>query len=128
MAENRSQPVGILIVDDEEIILRLGARVLAREGFDIAATSDTQEALSFLTEDPERFRMAILDVVMPNENGIELAEKLRNVRPDLLVLFSSGYSPDGELERLVDGVSTEFISKPFTGDDIAEKVKGMLAG
>jgi two-component system, cell cycle sensor histidine kinase and response regulator CckA len=117
----------ILLVDDEETVLRFSARVLAKEGFRVLSAGSGQEALDAVDADEHVIDLLMTDVMMPGMNGCQLAELLLARRPSLRVLFMSGYAEDVLVTNvgLVPGAA--FLSKPFKPKTLVTKVREVLA-
>jgi signal transduction histidine kinase len=106
--------VTLLLVEDEERVRRLSRRTLERAGYEILEAGDGREALEVAARHPGTIDLLFTDVVMPRLGGRELAERLRDVRVGLRVLFTSGYPthPTDPVSGLPSGCS--FLAKPFT--------------
>jgi CheY-like chemotaxis protein len=122
-AEVQPLPVGrpkppngkrVLVVEDEEMVRRYAARVLAMEGYTVVEASDGVEALD-RWQSEGGLDVVLTDVVMPRMGGRILAERLRAMRPDLPVVFMSGYAEDSMPSAL-------FLEKPFGADAMATVV------
>src|SRR2546429_8830994 len=88
----------ILVVDDETFMLDLACSMLKRYGYKILAVSSAKEALNIIHTFPdEKIDLALLDIVMPEMDGAELALHLTEMRPDISILFMSGYAENPEL-------------------------------
>ncbi|MGO9310184.1 MAG: PAS domain S-box protein, partial [Spirochaetia bacterium] len=116
----------ILLVEDEAPIRSLLSRQLRREGYTVWEAADGVSALRIFDEHAGRFDILVTDVVMPRMNGTTLGERLRERFPRLRVLFMSGHQRDVIDNHIVrDG---ELITKPFTGQALAQRVRQMLDG
>ena len=116
----------ILLVEDEPDVRNLAGECLRRRGYNVLEALDTRDASRICREYANSIHLMLTDVVMPGKNGPALAEELKLVRPDLRVLFMSGYT-DGALARYeVLGSHLNFIAKPFTTDSLARKVREVL--
>ena len=118
-------PATILLVEDEEAVRRFTKRVLERDGYRVLEAATPEDALS-CAERGERLSMLLTDVVMPRMSGGQLADRVKNIHPNLPVLFMSGYPsklvmPDGSVDP-----STPLISKPFTAAQLTEIVQRIL--
>ncbi len=114
----------ILIVDDEANQVRSLTIGLRLEGFEVAVARDADSALQMLEEYPAD--IAILDLMMPGTNGMELARKLRTLHPDLRVVLTSAYHlSERQLTRADCGV-VGFIPKPYVLDELAEFLRRKL--
>jgi DNA-binding response OmpR family regulator len=98
--------------------------VLTRAGYRVRVARDGEEAEARFLEAPGEVRLAVLDVVMPKRGGREVAERLRRVRPDLPVLFASGYSPEQLPEPLAPGHLV--LDKPYRPEELLARVRQLL--
>src|SRR5579871_453658 len=89
--QTSAKPV-ILVVDDEPMILRLLAEILSRAGYPVISAPDANEALQICRKQDPRIALAIVDYIMPGQNGPELIERLKQLQPELRVLLMSGYT------------------------------------
>lgn len=135
-AEHAVQPVGdaglsggsetILLVEDDDEVRATAFNLLTDLGYTIVQAADAEQALNLL-ERGQDFDLLFTDVVMPGEiTGHELAEKLRAMRPDVPVLFTSGFVQDSIVHdgRLDEGV--QLIGKPYTQLELAQKIREVL--
>lgn len=115
----------ILVVDDEEPIRKLMKVVLADSGFRILQAASSDEALGMLEIHGESIHLVVTDIQMPpGMDGLSLVEAVRRRRPDLPVLFISGYSHlYGRLSDVVDQARTWFLQKPFSPYQLVEAVR-----
>jgi len=117
---------GILVVEDETAVRTVVERVLKAQGYDVRAVSSSDEAEAVFASEGERFRLLLTDVVLPGTGGQELSQRLQARRPDLKVLFMSGYADNGiRSHGLLDG-GAAYIQKPFSPDVLARKVREVL--
>ncbi len=116
----------ILLVEDEPAILRLGVVMLQRLGYRVIAAATPGEAIRLARENAGNINLLITDVVMPEMNGRDLARNLLTLYPDLARLFMSGYTADVIAHHGVLDESVHFLQKPFSGDDLAAKVREAL--
>jgi PAS domain S-box-containing protein len=116
----------VLIVEDEESVRTMIARTLELEGYQIREAGHGQEALELLERQPETVDLIVTDLAMPVLNGRELAERVAGRRPDLPVLFISGYTDDEMVRRGLIEPNKPFLSKPFTPEVLAAKVRMLL--
>ncbi|NIP82357.1 MAG: response regulator, partial [Gemmatimonadetes bacterium] len=113
----------ILVVEDEDAVRSLASRILGRHGYTVLEATDGAAALEVAAGNG--IDLLLTDVVMPGASGCELAARLREDRPDLPVLYMSGYPAD-EVGRLGVGTDGAFIQKPFTPERLARKVRDVL--
>ena len=116
----------VLVVEDEDIVRELVCEVLENQGYNILCARDGIEALHMAEEFDGDIHLLVTDVIMPNMNGHELAAKLSAVRPDMKILYVSGYSDTdigdhGELDP-----HSELLQKPFTPQTLARKIRDVL--
>ena len=118
----------ILVVEDEEVVRELACRVLREFGYTVLEARNGAEALQLITAEGQTVRMVVSDVVMPGMGGRELGARLGLLRPDLPILFMSGYTGDDVIERGLLAPGSPLESKPFTPTRLAWKVREMLDG
>lgn len=118
----------ILLVEDEESILKLGKRILEEQGYTVLAASKPSEAVSLAKEHAGEINLLITDVVMPEMNGRELSELLQKAYLNLKVLFMSGYTANIIAHRGVLDDDVCFLPKPFSKEDMAVNVREVLDG
>lgn len=118
----------ILLVEDEDSILKLGKRILEELGYTVLAAASPSEAVSLAKEHADEINLLITDVVMPEMNGRELSELLQKTYLNLKVLFMSGYTANVIAHRGVLDDDVCFIPKPFSKEDMAVNVREVLDG
>ena len=116
----------ILLVEDELAVRRLARRALELSGYRILEASHGGEALRVCEQHPSSIDLLLTDVVMPRMSGAELADRLKPMRPDMRVLFMSGYTEDALGNHGVLSPETDFLYKPFTPDSLRRIVRGIL--
>ena len=117
----------ILVVEDDEKIRFLSVEILRDFGYTVVQAGDASQALAVLAVQP-RIDLLFTDIVMPDMNGRQLADKARESRPDLKVLFTTGFTKNAVVHNGVLDTGVALISKPFTIDDLAIKVRLVLDG
>ncbi len=126
-AATRPHPYGretILIAEDEELVRRPVVRVLEGAGYRTLAASNGLEAIRLLREHEHAVALVILDVVMPELGGPDAWERLRAIRPDLRVIFTSGYADDRYRSRLPP--DAELLQKPFHTEELLRRIRRKL--
>ena len=113
----------VLIVEDDEMVRRLAARILRRQGYRVIETAGGEEALCAAADHAWPIHLLLTDVVMPGMSGRELADRLRAERPGLKVLYCTGYTEETLGRHGVFDPGTALIPKPFTPDQLARKVR-----
>ena len=116
----------IPLVEDDEMVRKLVNEVLDNEGYRLLEAANGVAALSICAQYEEPIHLLLTDVVMPEMSGRELANRLAAVRPELKVLYMSGYTDDVIVHHGVLDEGTEFIQKPFTPDVLARKIREVL--
>lgn len=121
----------ILLVEDDDVVRMLTTEVLQEFGYQVLSAADAEEALGTLNSDDARIDLLLTDVGLPGMSGPDLARHALRVRPQLAVLFASGYVHGDQLGELhCDDAALkercEVIGKPFTLDQIRDKVAGMI--
>lgn len=115
----------LLLVDDEPNQTRVMAIGLRVEGFDVETASDASGALALLAT--QRFDLAIVDLMMPGTNGMQLARMLRDRHPSLLVLLTSAYHLSEPQLLRADCGAVGFVPKPFDLTELARFVRSKLS-
>lgn len=113
----------VLIVEDEAPILKLTGKILENLGYNVLLAANPREAMARAQELSGHIDLLITDVVMPEMNGRDLAEKLQTDYPQLKVLFMSGYTADVIAHRGLLDAGVHFIQKPFAARDLALKIR-----
>ena len=116
----------VLVVEDEEIVRELVCDVLAEQGYQVFCAADGHEALQMAGDHHGHIHLLITDVIMPHINGPELAELLSAARPEMKVLFVSGYSNNDIGDHGVLDTRIDLLQKPFTPQTLARKVRDVL--
>lgn len=116
----------VLLVEDEEILRELARTVLERSGYEVLSAGNGVEALALSEKHTEPIHILVTDVVMPKMNGRELAERLTALRPEIKVLYMSGYTDDAVIQRILLEPGAAFLPKPFTPSVFVSKVREML--
>lgn len=123
----------ILVVDDDPALLKVAARVLTLHGYQVLSATDCTAAQAHLDAHPDGIDLLLTDIELPGMHGDELAARLSEERPDLPILFTSGY-PARAIHDAADGVgrgaaaTRHFIEKPYAMGDLARRVREVLEG
>jgi CheY-like chemotaxis protein len=116
----------VLVVDDHPQVLELSRRVLSAMGYTVATAESPEQALALASDAAGPFALLLTDVVMPGMNGVTLANRLREQRPELRVLLISGSTEETLGQHGVPGQSYPLLRKPFTPAELAGKVREVL--
>jgi len=115
----------ILLVEDEDMVRAVAERALTRQGYTVLTACDGEQGLEVL-EETEKVDLLISDVVMPNMDGPKMVREARSARPDLPVLFMSGYAEE-QLRKSIDIPNISFLPKPFSVAQLGEAVADAFA-
>lgn len=116
----------VLLVEDESLILNLAQRILGGLGYTVLAAGSPAEAIGLAEEHVGEINLLITDVIMPEMNGRDLAERLQSFSPDLRCIFMSGYTANVIAHHGVLDEGVRFIQKPFSRRDLAIMVRKVL--
>jgi PAS domain S-box-containing protein len=116
----------ILLVEDEDLVRRAVREILKAKGYAILEARSGTDALSFCERFHGAIHLMLTDVVMPRMSGNEVAAKLAGLRPDMKVLYMSGYAENTIVHHGVLDAGIDFIQKPFTPDALARKIREVL--
>ncbi|MFZ5446673.1 MAG: hybrid sensor histidine kinase/response regulator [Myxococcota bacterium] len=116
----------VLVVDDERAVLSLACTILESAGYEVLRASSGSEAV-LVASTAGRLDLLVTDVVMPGLSGRELADALRQQRPELKVLYMSGYADDGVLRQRALDAGVELLDKPLLPGPLLERVARLLS-
>jgi signal transduction histidine kinase len=116
----------VLVVEDEEIVRELVCEVLEHQGYNVLCAADGVEAMDLAADFDGEIHLLVTDVIMPHMNGHELAAKLSAIRPDMKVLYVSGYSDTDIGDHGSLDPRHELLQKPFTPQTLARKIRDVI--
>jgi len=116
----------ILLVEDEERVRVLARAILRRYGYTVLEAQSPGDALLLCEQHPGPIHLLLTDVVMPRMSGRQLAERLVPIRPDMKVLYMSGYTDDVMVREGIQRSTIAFIQKPITPQRLAGKIRAVL--
>jgi CheY-like chemotaxis protein len=116
----------ILLVEDEDAVRDLTNRVLGSRGYQVLVARDGAEAVELASRHEDVIHLLITDVIMPGMSGREVARALTQARPDIRVLYVSGYTDDAVVRHGILEERTPFLQKPYGLDVLARKVREVL--
>ena len=127
MAASSGRPVGVLVVDDEELVRKFVDRVMREAGYQTATAADGPEALEVAAK-LETFDILVTDVMMPQMTGDELARRIRASTPGIKVLYLTGFSDRLFKEKVTLWADEAFLDKPCSVKGLLEAVSLLLFG
>ena len=115
----------VLLVEDEELVLRLTGQLLLKLGYEVIAVAGAEDALA-LVERGRRFDLLLTDVLLAGVDGLELFRRAAAMRGPFPVVFMSGYTDNVLADKGVQETGAAFLQKPFSHDELASKVRAAL--
>jgi CheY-like chemotaxis protein len=129
-ARIRAMPRGgsetILLVDDEELVRDLGARILSKAGYKVIAASDGKIALELFQANTEEISLVILDLIMPQLGGKQCLDRLLAISPAVKVVIASGHLPSDTTREALASSTRGFVDKPYDMRQLLEVVRSVL--
>jgi len=128
-SEERVAPRGeetILVVEDEESLRSVTQEFLSNKGYQVIIAEDFQKAVEISENNSRHIDLLMTDVVLPGASGPKLADRLATSRPDMKVLFVSGYTADALVHGDLHRTDFAFLSKPFSLNALARKIRTIL--
>jgi two-component system, cell cycle sensor histidine kinase and response regulator CckA len=118
----------VLLVEDDDELRKMTAEVLSKFGFDVLRVPSAEDALAMVESCGRRIHVALTDLVLPRMSGRDMAELLRVRRPEIRMLFMSGYADQAAQHLGLLDAEQPFLSKPFTPDQLVRKLRDVLDG
>jgi two-component system, cell cycle sensor histidine kinase and response regulator CckA len=116
----------ILLVDDEQIVIDVNVRILSMLGYDVLSAANAREALSLYEQKSDGIDLVLLDMIMPDMGGGETFDALKKINPEVKVILTSGYTLDGQAHEIMERGCRAFIQKPFTIQNLSQKIHDVL--
>ena len=116
----------ILLVDDEDRILTVGREICKALGYKVMTAGSGKEALEIYAEKKDEINLVVLDMIMPEMNGLETFIKLKKQNPDIKVLLSTGYAIDEKAQEMLRQGCKGYILKPYSVIDFSHKIREIL--
>ncbi len=113
---------GILLVDDEPMILEPAVEILTMLGYTVYPAASGQQAVATYLEKQDKINLVILDMILPGMSGSQVLKMLKEKNPDVKVILSSGYSLQGEVLKVMEMGCLGFIQKPYKFSDLSKSV------
>jgi CheY-like chemotaxis protein len=116
----------VLLVDDEDMIIDVGKAMLAKLGYRILVASSGKQAIELVADGENGIDLVILDLIMPGISGRKTFDRIREIRPFMPVMLSSGYAIKDEVTEIMDRGCNGFIQKPFNISALSKKIRKIL--
>jgi len=116
----------VLLVEDEDVIVDVGKKLLERIGYHVLTAGNGKQALEISSSYRGKIDLVILDVVLPDMRGLDIYQQLVASRPNLKVLVSSGFSEKGPVQEILRAGAEGFIQKPFLLSDLSRRLQEIL--
>lgn len=120
------EPIHVLIVDDDHDLRKILTRGLGARGFRVVSAGDAEEALRIATAPDIPIDVIVMDLVLPDTWGSQLAMEQSLFRPDARIIFISGYSKGDAVLQATASREIEFLAKPFKVDELAELIRRVM--
>lgn len=122
----KKETASILLVDDEDLVRNVAAKMLRESGYRVSTCADGFEAVGYYRQSWQQTDLVILDMVMPRKSGKETFAEMRQINPKIKILLSSGYSINGETQKILDDGAWGFLQKPFRQNTLLASVAEAL--
>jgi PAS domain S-box-containing protein len=116
----------ILVVDDEPAVRKLAQMILEQRGYSVLTASDGRQGVDLFRDNADKIAAVLLDMTMPVMSGKEAFRQIREIRPDVPVVISTGYSELVAIEQFGAGATIGFVQKPYTVSKLNEKIKAAI--
>jgi two-component system cell cycle sensor histidine kinase/response regulator CckA len=117
----------VLLIDDDEMVVDVGELILNNSGYDVVIAKSGKEAIDVYKENHNRIDMVILDMILPDMDGGDTYDRLKEINPGIKVLLASGYDIDYHGRDIMERGCNGFIQKPFNMNELLEKIREILA-
>ncbi len=124
--ENVSGSGGILIVDDEELVLSVAAEMLRKMGYKVFTAESGRKAIEIFKQNRDQIALVVLDMIMPDISGSRTFDELTALDPSVRVILSTGYSLEGHAAKIMEKGCRGILQKPFTFQALSIKIKEVL--
>lgn len=123
-------PIGeglLLIADDEPLVRQAAKSILEELGFEVLLAEDGEAAVSIYREHSDEIKAVIMDMIMPKKSGMEAFLEIQQIKPDVKIIFASGFMQDKRIAKLTEMGISDFIKKPYSMHTLAAAVARLLA-
>ena len=116
----------VLIADDEDVVIDVGQQLLKKMGYKVLTARSGKQTVEICTKNKDEIDIVILDMIMPGMGGGETFDMLKEIKPDIKVLLSSGYSINSRAAEMLKRGCNGFIQKPFNIKELSKKLRDIL--
>jgi two-component system cell cycle sensor histidine kinase/response regulator CckA len=116
----------VLLVDDEDMIIDVAQRMLNKLGYKVFTARDGKEAVDIFRKYKDEIDVIVLDMIMPKMSGGEAFDRIKEIKPEIKVLLSSGYSINGQASEILNRGCNGFIQKPFNLQNLSKNLRAIL--
>jgi PAS domain S-box-containing protein len=116
----------ILVSEDDEKLRKLYKTILKQQGYEVILANNGEEAIEKFVENKDRIHLVLLDMIMPRKSGKEVYDEIKRIKPEMKVIFVSGYTADRLNKESLAGEGVDFIFKPASPKELLRKVRDML--
>jgi DNA-binding response OmpR family regulator len=116
----------ILMAEDDEYLRRLNRAVLEEYGYRVIVARDGEEAVRLFRDNKDDIRLLVLDVIMPRKNGKDAYDEIKKMAPEIMVLFTSGYTADFVSHKGISEAGRFFLPKPASPTTLLLKIREVL--
>jgi polar amino acid transport system substrate-binding protein len=118
----------VLVAEDDENLRKLSRTVLTEFGYTVIEAADGEEAVKKFMENQDTIQLLLFDLIMPKKNGKEASDEIKKIKPEVKVLFASGYDPDLLQQKTLLEEGVHLVYKPISPMDLLRKVRSVLDG
>jgi two-component system, cell cycle sensor histidine kinase and response regulator CckA len=118
----------ILVVDDEDAVLKLAGKMLKKAGYSVLLADSGKKAVELFKKYRKDIALVVLDMIMPDMDGRDVYQTIKKINPDVLVVLSSGYSINGQAGKLIAEGIRGFVQKPFSVAEFCNSVRNVIDG
>lgn len=118
----------ILLAEDDELVRNMAVAILQHVGYEVIVASDGDDAITKYRNHAGKINLILFDLVMPKKHGKEAYDEIRKIKPDIKVLFTSGYIPEINRQKKLSDSNAFFIFKPYLPSVLLQKVRNILDG
>ncbi|RJQ76710.1 MAG: PAS domain S-box protein [Desulfobacteraceae bacterium] len=118
----------ILFIDDEMLVLEVVSKMMGILGYTVMTADSGLKAVEIFKEHKDRIDLIVLDMIMPDMSGSQAFDRLREIKPEVKVILSSGYSIDGKATEILKRGCNGFIQKPYSMEQLGEKIQQVMSG